>query len=313
MRKYIGFLRNLFDGKTDERSLMEKMRDQYRLVIMNDETFEEVGSIKLSPLNVYVFMSSALVGTAIVVVLLIVYTPLKRYIPGYGDFSREKEVAELTGKVRRMEKEMEAQRRYNENFRKILVGDVESLTQEAVSESADEQVVPDAAPDEVPERIPEEEMLRQAVDEGTFNREPVVTAAAASSPGGTNIPLEQILFMPPVSGEVTAAFDMQKSHFGIDLAAPANTAVKSTADGMVIFSGYSVETGYSIAVQHPNNIVSFYKHNSVLLKKEGSPVRAGEAIAIIGNTGERSSGPHLHFELWYRGRPVDPSDYVVFN
>jgi murein DD-endopeptidase MepM/ murein hydrolase activator NlpD len=97
------------------------------------------------------------------------------------------------------------------------------------------------------------------------------------------------------------------------VAAPRNTAIKSAADGMVIFAGYTVETGYSIAIQHPNNVVTMYKHNSLLLKKAGSAVKAGEAIAIIGNTGELTTGPHLHFELWYKGRPVNPSDYIIFK
>lgn len=312
MQKYIGFFQNFFRKNTDERSLMEKMRDQYRMVIMNEETFEEVSSLKLSPLNVYVFFSSVLVGTAMLVVSLIVYTPLKRYIPGYGDFSREKEVASLTAKVSALEKEMDMHRRYNDNFRKILVGETETFTREA----AEKQNVPASAVDslsaESVDRIPEEEDLRRAVDQGTFTREPAQTVVLTSG-SPKSIPLEQILFMPPVSGEVTAAFDLQKDHFGIDIAAAQNTAVKAAADGMVISSGYTVETGYSIAIQHPNNTVTFYKHNSVLLKKEGSPVRTGEAIAIVGNTGERSSGPHLHFELWFQGRPVNPSDFIVFN
>jgi septal ring factor EnvC (AmiA/AmiB activator) len=310
MKKYLGFLGQLFRRRDDQRGLMEKLRDQYRLVIMNEETFEEVSSLKLSPLSVYVFTSSVLVATAILVTMLIVYTPLKRYIPGYGDFSREREVAELTGKVRQMEKEMEAHRRYNDNLRRILLGDVASLSEESSETGPEADTALYAAPDEEVSVTPEEEMLRSAVEQGTFTT-PAVSPAPSTGP--SNIPLEQIVFMPPLKGEVTANFDVQRDHFGIDIAAPRNTPVKATADGVVVLSGYTVETGYSIAIQHPNNTLSFYKHNSALLKKEGSAVRAGEAIAIIGNTGERTSGPHLHFELWYRGRPVDPGEYMVFN
>lgn len=310
MKKYLGFLGQIFRRGDDQRGLMEKLRDQYRLVIMNEETFEEVSSLKLSPLSVYVFTSSVLVATAILVTMLIVYTPLKRYIPGYGDFSREKEVAELSSKVRQMEKEMEAHRKYNDNLRRILMGDVASMSEETSEPETEADSMRYAAPDEEVTLTPEEEMLRSAVEQGTFTT-PVVSPAPASAP--SNIPLEQIVFMPPLKGEVTAGFDVQKDHFGIDIAAPRNTPVKATADGVVVLSGYTVETGYSIAIQHPNNTLSFYKHNSALLKKEGSTVRAGEAIAIIGNSGERTSGPHLHFELWYRGRPVNPGEYMVFN
>jgi septal ring factor EnvC (AmiA/AmiB activator) len=310
MKKYLGFLGQLFRRGDDQRGLMEKLRDQYRLVIMNEETFEEVSSLKLSPLSVYVFTSSVLVATAILVTMLIVYTPLKRYIPGYGDFSREREVSELSSKVRQMEKEMEAHRRYNDNLRRILMGDVASLSEESSESGPEADSTLYAAPDEEVSVTPEEELLRSAVEQGIFTSPAV---SPAPSTGSSNIPLEQIVFMPPLKGEVTAGFDVQKDHFGIDIAAPRNTPVKATADGVVVLSGYTVETGYSIAIQHPNNTLSFYKHNSALLKKEGSAVRAGEAIAIIGNTGERTSGPHLHFELWYRGRPVDPGEYMVFN
>lgn len=320
MQKHIAFFKKFFDffrrHGDDDRSLMEKMRDKYRLVIMNDDTFEEVTSMKMTPLSLYVGVSSLIVGTAILVTALIVWTPLKRYIPGYGDFTRDEEIAALTSKVADMEEEIEAHRRYNENFRKILTGDLADMSKEA----AQQQGVPadsmSAIPPEDIERIPEDELLRSEVDKGTFTSDPQTNQTAAAGIGTLvprDVPLEQLFFMPPVSGETTAGFDLQKNHFGIDVAAPKNTAVKSAADGVVISAGYTVETGYSIAIQHPNNVVTMYKHNSVLLKEAGTSVKAGEAIAIIGNSGENTTGPHLHFELWYKGRPVDPGDYINFN
>lgn len=318
MQKYFTFIKKFLDffrrHGDDDRSLMEKLRDKYRLVVMNDETFEEVTSVKLSPLSVYVFLSSLIVGTAILVTLLIVYTPLKRYIPGYGDYNRDREIAALTGKVASLENEVEAHRRYNENFRKILVGDLADMGQKAAEKQApaagDRK---DSLPKDVA-RIPEDEQLRAGVARGTFSTgAPAGGPAADRALGGADLPLEQMFFLPSVSGETSSGFDLSKEHFGIDIVAPKNTAVKAAADGMVISSGYTVETGYSIVIQHPNNVVTMYKHNSVLLKKAGANVKAGEAIAIIGNSGEETSGPHLHFELWYRGRPVDPSDYINFN
>ncbi|HOY06852.1 MAG TPA: M23 family metallopeptidase, partial [Saprospiraceae bacterium] len=314
--KYFAFLKKLpdFFRRTgdDDRSLMDKLRDKYRLVIMNDDTFEEVTSIKLTPLAVYVGLSSLIVGTAILVTMAIVWTPLKRYIPGYGDFKRDAEISQLVNKVNDLENEMEATRHYNENFRKLLVGDLETMSKQTAEKQGQPTDTADALPKEV-DRIPEDEQLRSAVAKGTFTADPAITASAAS--GNSNyaprdIPLEQLFFMPPVAGEVTSGFDFKKDHYGIDIAAPKNTAVKSAADGVVISAGYTVETGYSIAIQHPNNVVTMYKHNSVLLKRTGSSVKAGEAIAIIGNSGESTSGPHLHFELWYKGRAVDPSDYI---
>jgi len=321
LQKYLGFFKKLGTFFTrhsdDDRSLMEKLRDKYRLVIMNADTFEEITSLRLTPLSVYVGLSTLIVGTAILVTMAIIWTPLKRYIPGYGDFQRDGEIAELTSKVANLENEIEAHRRYNENFRKLLTGDLKEMTKEAVEQQNQAAAPTDTLSPQDVERIPEDEQLRSAVARGTFTSDPVLAASVA---GGANtaatlkeVSLEQISFMPPVSGEVTSAFDLKKEHYGVDIAAAKNTPVKAAANGMVISSGYTVETGYSIAIQHPNNVVTIYKHNSVILKKEGSPVKAGEAIAIIGNTGEQSSGPHLHFELWHKGRAVNPVGYINFN
>jgi murein DD-endopeptidase MepM/ murein hydrolase activator NlpD len=320
MQKYFAFIKKFFDffrrHGDDDRSLMEKLRDKYRLVIMNDDTFEEVTSMKITPLSLYVGVSSLIVGTAILVTTLIVWTPLKRYIPGYGDFTRDEEIAQLTSKVADLEEEMEAHRRYNDNVRKILTGNMTDMSKEAVEKQG---VPPDSLkniPPEEIERVPEEEQLRAAVEKGTFNSDPKAAQAAAASMetlAPRDVPLEQLFFVPPVSGEMTAGFDLQKNHLGIDVAAPKNTAIKAAANGVVISAGFTVETGYSIAIQHPNNVVTMYKHNSVLLKETGTAVKAGEAIAIIGNTGEQTTGPHLHFELWHKGRAVDPADYINFN
>ena len=317
MQKYFGFFKKLAAffrrSNNDERSLMEKLRDKHRLVIINDDTFEEVTSIKLTPLSVYVGFSTLIVGTAFLVMAAIIWTPLKRYIPGYGDFNRDAQISELVGKVSELESEMEATRRYNENIRKILVGDLSDMSKKAAEKQGEPTVMADTLPQDV-ERIPEDAQLRAAVSKGTFTSEPppALAAAAVGSAVPRDVPLEQISFMPPVSGDITSGFDLQKSHFGVDVAAAKNTAVKAAATGVVISSGYTVETGYSIAIQHPNNVVTMYKHNSVLLKETGSAVKSGEAIAIIGNSGETTSGPHLHFELWYKGRPANPVDYINF-
>jgi murein DD-endopeptidase MepM/ murein hydrolase activator NlpD len=317
MQKYFAFIKNLANffrrRSDDDRSLMQKMRDKYRLVIMNDDTFEEVTSLKLTPLAVYVSLSSLIVGTAILVTLLIIWTPLKRYIPGYGDFTRETEIAELSAKAEDLEKEVVARDFYINNLKKILGGNLEDFSREAAEAQSKPSETVDSIPAGDVERIPEDKQLRAQVETGTFTSEPISAPANLGNAALLrDVPLEQMFFMSPVSGEIVAKFDLGKNHFGLDVAAPKNTAVKSAADGVVISAGYTVETGHSIAVQHPNNVVTFYKHNSILLKKEGSRVKAGEALAIIGNSGERTTGPHLHFELWYNGRAVDPSDYINF-
>ena len=122
-----------------------------------------------------------------------------------------------------------------------------------------------------------------------------------------------LYFIPPVSGEISLTLNPENSHLGLDVNAPNNTPIKAVLDGYIIYSGWTLETGNTIGIQHENNMISFYKHNSELLKKTGAFVNAGEAIAIIGNTGTLSTGPHLHFELWIKGKPADPEKYIHFD
>ena len=130
----------------------------------------------------------------------------------------------------------------------------------------------------------------------------------------TDRPLEliNIAFYAPLKGIISDSFNLQNDHFGVDVLAPENEAIKASLGGTVVFSDWTSETGYSIAIQHDNNLISFYKHNSVLLKKTGELVKAGDAIAIIGNSGEFSSGPHLHFEMWHKGKAIDPEHHILF-
>lgn len=279
------------------------MKHTYRLVVMNNETFEEVGSYRLTLLNVYIFVSTLLVLLAFLVVLAVAFTPLKRYIPGYGEGGdNREEVEQLYREVKKMEKQLAAQEKYATNFHKVLVGDVETA----------EDVIKSDPGDTVSEvqRSQEEEQLRQEMELQKVGMAAQRSRAANFSP--REAPLEQMYFNSPVRGEISAGFMPDKNHFGVDVLASKNTAIQAAMDGYIFFSDWTLETGNTIGIQHANNIITFYKHNSALLKKVGNFVKAGEAVAIIGNTGTLSDGPHLHFELWHKGNPVDPTDYIKF-
>jgi murein DD-endopeptidase MepM/ murein hydrolase activator NlpD len=140
-----------------------------------------------------------------------------------------------------------------------------------------------------------------------FNLKVGETAAARK-----DVTLDQLRFFTPLKGVVTNRFNPSQQHFGLDIASAKNEAVKAAYDGTVIFAEWTAETGYVMAIQHTGNVISVYKHNSVLLRKQGSFVRAGETISIVGTSGEYSTGPHLHFELWIRGKAVDPEQYLAF-
>ncbi|MFK8102989.1 MAG: M23 family metallopeptidase [Saprospiraceae bacterium] len=293
------------DENTAEKTLMERLKDNYRLVIMNNETFEEVGSYQLSLLNVYIILSSIVVSVALVVIALVIFTPVKRYIPGYGDINEHKELLALNKEISALEEELVAQKAYTDNFRKILVGDVQNETE--ISE--EENIIDDSLLNV--SRIKEDELLRKEVEFEEKINEKELTKSANFSP--REMPLGQIFLFPPIKGEISAEFMMNGKHDGVDIMAPKNTPVKAVLDGYVIASDWTLETGNTIGIQHSNTLISFYKHNSSLLKKRGSFVKAGEAVAIIGNTGTLSDGPHLHFELWYKGKPVNPQEFINFD
>ena len=244
---------------------------------------------------------------ALLVVLLIAFSPVRKYIPGYGDVMRDEEILEVYNQLREMEDEFEAHRNYSDNFRRILVGDVQ--TEDDIPEvdtSVHDSLLnyTEVEPSDVDEQLRKEVELQELGE--------VVKKAGLTNRPPFEKPLEQLFFSPPVKGEISAGFMANKKHFGVDILAPKNTAIKATMDGYVFLSDWTLETGNTIGIQHANSIITFYKHNSALLKKVGSYVKAGEAVAIIGNTGTLSSGPHLHFELWYKGKPVDPTEYIDF-
>lgn len=295
------------EDRKEEKNWKERLRDDYRLVVMNNETFEEVGSYKLSLLNVYIMVSSVVVVVALLVASLIIFTPIKRYIPGYGNIKEHAELMRINEQLQLVEEELTAQKQYTDNFRRILVGNVEPVE---VNESEETEAEVDSLISV--ERIEEDEVLRKEIEADELSmRQELMEKTANFSP--RDIPLEQLYFIPPVSGIISADFQPDIDHFGVDILAPKNTAVKCAMDGYVFLSDWTIETGHTIGVQHTHNLISFYKHNSALLKQKGEYVKSGEALAIIGNTGTLSSGPHLHFELWHHGKPVNPSLYINFE
>lgn len=276
-----------------KRSFKDRLRDKYRLVILNNETFQEISSHRLSLLNLYIILSSLIVVIGALLVLLIVFTPIKKLIPGYADIGSSTEIIELNKQMDEIMKEKEAQEVYLASFRKMLTSNT-------------------GISDPVPTK---EEKLVEAVSNAEVKNKGIVNGTPSA-----NLPIREVQQRPnnyfdlvkPVSGSVSAAFMPEKKHNGVDILAPANTAVKSVLDGYVIISAWNIDTGNTIGVQHADNVVSFYKHNSALLKEEGNFVKAGEALAIIGNSGTLSDGPHLHFELWIDGNPVNPENFIKF-
>ena len=286
----------------DWPTLRQRLADPLRVTVQREETFEEVGAYSLTRGGLASLAAVAAVAVMLLTFGLAAATPLRRLLPAtVGEEHRE--LRRLQRELADLEAGIAAQDEYNDNVRRILVGDVAAYDAAAV-EAAGATAVAEADLDGEVERVPEDEQLRREV--ATARRRFVDV-----DEGGA-VPLSHLTLTSPLDGEVSAAFDAANRHFGVDVVAPAETPIRAALDGHVVEAARTQETGNVIAVQHAGELLSLYKHNSALLKRVGDPVRAGEAIAVIGNTGERTDGPHLHFELWYRGRPVDPVGFVSF-
>ncbi len=287
--------------KDKEKGFFKKLHDKYRLVLMNDDTFEEKISFRLTRFNVFIFFGALSIFLVVATTYLIAFTPLREYIPGYGDFNTRRILRELTLRADSLEKNLRQKDLYILNIRNIIEG------REIQDYLPDSLVNPvNITLDQLP-RSREDSLLRAEMESmGVYGTSLVGTDISPESK------INQFFFFPPVNGVVTSYFDPVNRHFGVDLVADVNQAIKSTLDGTVVFAGWTLETGHTIAVQHANNLLSVYKHNSVLLKRDADIVKAGEVIAIIGNSGILSSGTHLHFELWFNGNPMNPLDYIIF-
>ena len=285
-------------AKEGKKKLLQRLKNRYRLVIMNDETLEEKASFNLRLLNVFVTAGLGIILLITITTFLIAFTGLREYIPGYADLKTQWRVYSLVLKADSMQRSIDARDKFIGNIRNIVNGEVEETPED---KNKKEGIKYDTIHKLY--KSPEDASLREMIEAQD-------AYSLSGSAGKTDI--SSFLFFPPVKGTLTNRFDAAKKHYGIDVVSEVNEAIKSTLDGTVVFSNFTSETGYVIGIQHSNNMFSIYKHNSALLKKAGDFVKAGEVVAIIGNSGELSAGPHLHFELWFNGNPIDPQQYISF-
>jgi murein DD-endopeptidase MepM/ murein hydrolase activator NlpD len=280
-----------------------KLRNKYKLVILNDETYEEKLSFKLSRLNVFVASGTIVIMLIIITTILIAFTRLREYIPGYTDVSLYEKLYKIEELTDSLDADARQKTLYYENLRLILGGRdttiISPLKQDTIGNYNNISSYPSSKDSAFREEF-------EAQMTGNDNR------VSDHNRGGSKPDISNFSFFTPLRGIVTSKFDPATKHYGVDIVSVQNEAIKATLDGVVIFTGWTLETGYTICIQHENDLVSIYKHNSALLKEQGSYVKAGDPIAIIGSSGENSTGPHLHFELWYNGVPVAPTNFIKF-
>ena len=274
--------------------LWKKVLKKYRFVIMTNDSYEERFSLKLNRLSVFAFVW-VVVFFCVFLAILLLTTSLTDYVPGKASEDVQKELILLSEQSDSLLAILNSQHTYMENVRNIISGN--KLISPQIIESNKN------IEDEISfEKSIEDSILRATVE---YEDKGVIRT-------NTENYTEVLMFFPPIEGMITDQFNPKTKHFGIDLVAKEKTRISTVLEGTVIISNWTAETGYLIGVQHKNNYISIYKHNSILLKDVGDFVNIGEPIAIIGNSGELSSGPHLHFELWHRGEPVNPENYILF-
>lgn len=289
----------MVEEKKKKRKFLERIRHRYRIVIMNDDTFEENFSLRLTPLGFFVLLGSITIVMTVLVTSIIAFTPLREYIPGYADVGMSRRLVKLTLRSDSIEQALYDQTAYLDNLTAVLNGAIKTDT--STVKPGSNKKLPDLPMDA---SAKEKELKKKFESQDKYS----LAYGTESSKSG----ISNFFFFTPLKGIVSEQFKSKDKHYGIDIVGPENEAIKSTLDGTVILASWSAETGYTIAIQHSNNLISVYKHNSALLKKMGDYVKAGEPIAIIGNTGEQTTGPHLHFELWYNGNAINPQQYMVF-
>ncbi|MDA9575653.1 M23 family metallopeptidase [Flavobacteriaceae bacterium] len=285
-------------NKSQKKKLTKKLLHKYRLVILNEDTFEERFAMKLTRLNVFIFGSLFALLLIGFTTVFIAFTPIREYIPGYTSPTLQKQAITLEQKTDSLMNLTRMNELYMASIKDVLNGQVssETINKDSIyaalaAEVDSENLNPSRA----------DSILREKVD----NEDKYNLFESAQS-------VKNFVFFPPVKGTVSSGFSIEEQHYAVDIAVPKNTPVKAAADGRVVLASWTSDSGFVIVVDHGNQLLSVYKHNSSLTKTQGELVKAREVIAISGSSGELSTGPHLHFELWNDGNPIDPLAFIDF-
>jgi lipoprotein NlpD len=283
--------------KQKNKSFWKRIRFKYKFSFFNESMLEEVWTFRLSQLTVFIYISLFAFILVTITSVIIILTPIRNYLPGYLDVEIREEILQNALRADSLERKIGVQSLYLENLTAILSGNVsiDSLTETHSSSyiTANYEITRSENEAAFTKQFEEDEKYNLT----SLNPNPIQT---------------EIFFYKPLNGMITSSFNSHISHFGIDLTAAPKENIMATLEGTVILTGFDPNYGNVITLQHKNDFISVYKHNDLLLKEVGDRVVAGEAIAIIGNTGKLSTGLHLHFELWHKGIAVNPEEYIAF-
>ena len=281
----------------EKKPLKERLLNKYRLVVLNEDTYEEKLSYRLNKLNIFLLVALISLTLVITTIGLIAFTSIKEYIPGYDSTALRQNAIKNIELLDSLERVVNKNQTFINSVGAVILGEI--TEKELESKKAITKI-------DVSEldfkTNKEDSLLRSLVEkEDRFN-----TIESAS-------PKVEYILYSPISGKISSGFDIGAKHFGVDVPAVTNTPVKAVSDGRVVLSEWTIDTGFVVVLEHSFNLISVYKHNSSGLVSQGDYIKSGQAIALSGNTGELTTGPHLHFELWSNGNPVDPLEYISFE
>ena len=286
-------------NKKQNKSFLKRIFNDYKVVISSEDTFEEKFSFKANKINALIIMLVYSIILISFTISIVFFTQLREMVPGYSSTDLLNRAIYLTKKTDSLEQQIALNNKFYKSIEDVLSGNIDEFVPRdelSVDSSLTNSDFVTVSPNS------QDSILRKYVEnEDKFNL--------------TNIELiiENKMFFSPIKGEITQSFNFNENHFAVDIAADIGTPVKSVLDGKIIFSEWSLETGYVVVIDHGENIISVYKHNSKILKEQNDFVQAGEVIAYSGNQGNLSTGPHLHFELWKNGTPIDPEPLLNFK
>ena len=284
--------------RLQKERLKKQLFTKNRLVILNEETFEEIFSLKLTLMNVFLVATLGAFLIIFITTYIIAFTPLKEYIPGYSSSKLKQEATNLALKSDSLTTILHNNEIYLASVRKALTGDVDymKLSKDSIKAGGVETNDVDLNPSES-----ELELRKKVALEDKYN---LFEKAK---------PKVDLVLFAPVRGPITEKYNSKEKHFAVDIALAKNTPIKSVSNGTVIFADWTPTNGNVIILRHNNEILSVYKHCESLTISQGDVVRTGEVIAIAGSSGEQSTGIHLHFELWKDGYPIDPTQFIDFE
>lgn len=295
-------------AKLRSKPVADVIKHKHRFVVMDTDTFKEKFSFQLSGINLFVTVGVTVIVFIILTTVLIAFTPLREWIPGYTDNAMVEQTYANAHKIDSLETLLSEQEWMVGTIQAVLSG--KEMGREADSLLADsastlQQVAA------VYRRSAEDSLLRREVEREDNRYE--VKATSVSVPNAESSPALSHLFYTPLKGKTLRAFDAASRHLGIDIAGTAGQPVYAAYGGTVVSAQFTADAGYVVSIQHPGNVITVYRNTNMLLKHQGDAVRAGEPVAYVGTSGIQEPGPHLHFEMWVNGSPVNPEEYISFN